>query len=161
MDSIDRLKLAIYESGLDDEDQEALLDYVEEAVLYEGAAADIARNTVDIGSKAVFLSGIGVGADGAINAGSAATKLAKNQIKKLKLKKEIEEINEKLKGDISPNKAVSLAAKLAKNKSEIAIIDQKIKSLKPKLAEAGLQTAAGAGLAGIGGSINLMADKRR
>lgn len=161
MDSIDRLKLAIYESGLPDEDQEALLEYVEEAVLYEGAAADIARNTVDIGSKAAFLSGIGVGADGAINAGSAATKLAKNQIKKLKLKKEIEEINEKLKGNISPNKAVSLAAKLAKNKSEIAIIDQKIKSLKPKLAEAGLQTAAGAGLAGVAGSINLLADKIR
>ena len=33
MDSIDRLKLAIYESGLSGEDQEALLEYVEEAVI--------------------------------------------------------------------------------------------------------------------------------
>lgn len=32
MDRIDNLKLAIYESGLSDEDQEALLEYIEESV---------------------------------------------------------------------------------------------------------------------------------
>ena len=31
MDRIDNLKLAIYESGLSDEDQEALLEYIEES----------------------------------------------------------------------------------------------------------------------------------
>ena len=134
MDSIDRLKLAIYESGLSEDDQEALLDYVEEA------------STINVPGELLQDIGSVGGVYGGIKAGAGLLDFTDLKVKKMRLNKEIKEANKRLKGSISPAEAINLRGKIAKNKSQIALIDMEIGNAKDKMTSGTIIAGAGAGL---------------
>ena len=135
MDSIDKLRLAIYESGLSEEDQEALLDYVEEA------------STINVLGELLRDIGSAGGVYGGFKVGTGLLDFTDLKVKKMRLNKEIKEANKRLKGNISPAEAINLRGKIAKNKSQIALIDMEIGNAKDKMTSGAIIAgAAGAGL---------------
>lgn len=134
MDGIDNLRLAIYESGLSEEDQEALLDYVEEA------------STISVPGELLQGAGFAGMAHGGIKIGSGLVDFTDLKVEKMRLNKEIKEANKRLKGNVSPAEAISLRGKIAKNKSKIALIDMEVANAKDEMAAGAIIAGAGAGL---------------
>ena len=133
MDSIDRLKLAIYESGLPEEDRETLLDYVEsrEEEPFDG------RTVASLAATGVLLGGSGTWA-------SAKLKIRRLYNRKETKEKELKELSDKLIDEDDLRKRKEINSRIDKVQSEIKDIDEEVKKLQSK-AKKGL-IAAGVGV---------------
>ena len=131
MDSIDRLKLAIYESGLPEEDRETLLDYVESANAFDG------RTVASLAATGVVAGGSGTWA-------SAKLKIRRLYKRKETKEKELSELSNKLIDEDDLRKRKEINSRIDKVQSEIKDIDEEVKKLQSK-AKKGL-IAAGVGV---------------
>ena len=133
MDSIDRLKLAIYESGLSEEDRETLLNYVEsrEEEPFDG------RTVASLAATGVVAGGSGTWA-------SAKLKIRRLYKRKETKEKELSELSNKLIDEDDLRKRKEINSRIDKVQSEIKDIDEEVKKLQSK-AKKGL-IAAGVGV---------------
>ena len=131
MDSIDRLKLAIYESGLPEEDREPLLNYVESAEPFDG------ESIASLAASGALLGGSGTWA-------SAKLKIRRLYKRKETKEKELKELSNKLIDEDDLRKRKDINSRIDKVQSEIKDIDEEVKKLQSR-AKKGL-IAAGAGV---------------
>ena len=131
MNNIDRLKLAIYESGLLEEDREALLDYVEKAEPFDG------KSLASIAAGGATLGGSGVWA-------SAKLKIRRLYARKEKKEKELSDLANKLIDEDDLRKRKDINSRIDTIQSEIKDIDNEVKKLQ-SMAKKGL-VAAGVGV---------------
>lgn len=146
MDSIDRLKLAIYESGLSGEDQEALLEYVEEAVIDK----DYLKTFGDVVPK--YLTAVG-GVSTIVNSGKLNSINKKIKENKTRLKV----LCDKLKKEDDPRKQEQLEHQIDVVQSDITSLEVELEVAKKALGRSA--ATLGAGAAGIG--IKTALDKRK
>lgn len=146
MDSIDRLKLAIYESGLSGEDQEALLEYVEEAVIDK----DYLKTFGDVVPK--YLTAVG-GVSTIANSGKFNSINKKIKENKTRLKV----LCDKLKKEDDPRKQEQLEHQIDVVQSDITSLEVELEVAKKALGRSA--ATLGAGAAGIG--IKTTLDKRK
>ena len=145
MDSIDRLKLAIYESGLSEEDQEALLEYVEEAVIDK----DDVKTLANVVPK--YLTAVG-GVSTIANSGKFNSINKKIKENKTRLKV----LCDKLKKEDDPRKQEQLEHQIDVVQSDITSLEVELEVAKKALGRSA--ATLGAGAAGIG--INTVLKKR-
>ena len=131
MDSIDRLKLAIYESGLSGEDRETLLDYVESTNAFDGESlASLAASGAVIGGSGTWAS--------------AKLKIRRLYNRKETKEKELKELSDKLIDEDDLRKRKDINSRIDKVQNEIKDIDEEVKKLQSR-AKKGL-IAAGTGV---------------
>ena len=148
MDRIDNLKLAIYESGLPDEDIEAMLEYVEEKANF--GTVDIGGIPIELTGKdmaqAAIIKGTQYGAVGGL--GAAAIRGAgviSLQNKQKKAKDRLEELCNELKITKTASRQKELESQIDKCQNEIRELDEKIAKTKKKM-----KTNAAIGAASVG-----------
>ena len=129
MDRIDNLKLAIYESGLSDEDIEAMLEYVEEAVSWNTGEGPVNLNAGDalqlgIGA-ATTAAAIGYGA----HAGSHGVKAYKINKKKIEQEEKLKDLCEKLKMAKDKSTQKDLESRIDKLQNDIRELDKQLAQL--------------------------------
>ena len=145
MDSIDNLKLAIYESGLSDEDIEAMLEYVEEAVSWDTGEGPVNLNAGDalqlgIGA-ATTAAAIGYGA----HAGSHGVKAYKINKKKIEQEEKLKDLCEKLKMAKDKSTQKDLESRIDKLQNDIRELDKQIKEEVAKTKSSAKKSLVGAG----------------
>ena len=138
MDSIDRLKLAIYESGLSGEDQEALLEYVEEAVIDK----DYLKTFGDVVPK--YLTAVG-GVSTIANSGKLNSINKKIKENKTRLKV----LCDKLKKEDDPRKQEQLEHQIDVVQSDITSLEVELEVAKKALGRSAATLGAGAAGTGI------------
>ena len=146
MDSIDRLKLAIYESRLPEEDQEALLEYVEEAVIDK----DDVKTLANVVPK--YLTAVG-GVSTIANSGKFNSINKKIKENKTRLKV----LCDKLKKEDDPRKQEQLEHHIDVVQSDITRLEVELEVARKALGRSAAMFGAGA--AGIG--IKTVLDKRK
>lgn len=148
MDRIDNLKLAIYESGLPDEDIEAMLEYVEEKANF--GTVDVGGIPIELTGKdmaqAAIIKGTKYGAVGGL--GAAAIRGAgviSLQNKQTKAKERLKDLCNGLKSAKTPSKQKEVESQIDKCQNEIRELDEKIAKTKKKM-----KTNAAIGAASVG-----------
>ena len=136
MDSIDRLKLAIYESGLSEEDQEALLTYVKEVTI----DGDILKTQLGITSKGILAT---AGISGSYKGAKLYTLTAKQKKQKDRLK----ELCDQLSRENEPAKQQQIESMIDKLQKDIDNTEKKIGRTKKDLRKA--INTVGVGAAGL------------
>ena len=148
MDRIDNLKLAIYESGLPDEDIEEMLEYVEEKANF--GTVDVGGIPIELTRKdmaqAAIIKGTQYGAVGGL--GAAAIRGAgviSLQNKQTKAKERLKELCNELKSAKTPSRQKELESQIDKCQNEIRELDEKIAKTKKKMKTNAAIGAASAG----------------
>lgn len=148
MDRIENLKLAIYESGLPDEDIEAMIEYVEEKANF--GTVDVGGIPVEVTGKDMVQSAIGYGTKfGAVGGlGGTAIRGAgviSLQNKQAKAKERLKELCNALKNEKTRSKQKEIESQIDKCQNEIRDLDEKIAKTKKKMK---IDAAIGAASAG-------------
>ena len=149
MDSIDRLKLAIYESGLSGEDQEALLEYVEEAVIDK----DDVKTLANVVPK--YLTAVG-GVSTIANSGKFNSINKKIKENKTRLKV----LCDKLKKEDDPRKQEQLEHQIDVVQSDITRLEVDLEVAKKALGRSAAMFGVGAAGTGISTALKKREAKR-
>lgn len=138
MNNIDRLKLAIYESGLSEEDQEALLEYIEEAVIDK----DDLKTIANVVPK--YLTAVG-GVATIANSGKFNSINKKIKENKTRLKV----LCDKLKKEDDPRKQEQLEHQIDVVQSDITRLEVELEVAKKALGRSAAMLGVGAAGTGI------------